>query len=1133
MKRTITFLIITFTLILPLALTGQNEKTDLRKALSEIQSKYNVQFSYDNALVENVKVANYSNWNERLNVKLERILKPAQLTFSKIDENYYVIKRIESSQPTSTLITNQANIPSAATVTPSRSARITGHVYDETGQSAIGVAVQIKGTQKGTITDPEGYFELDAAVGNTLIFSFIGYKTIEKQILDLLPLRIDLQVEATRMEEVVVVAYGVQKRAHLTGSVATLNTAELAQKPVDNLTTMLAGRLPGVITRQQSGVPGENQAKFFVRGRSSPTGSGAPLVIVDGVERAFDNLDPNEIETITILKDAASAAMYGVRAANGVVMVTTKGGKDSQKVNLSYTSTFSISKNTAFPEYPDGVGYATWHNKARALDGLAPDYTESDIEKIKNGDPEGMLGNTNWTKMIFEPFAPQSYHNLNITGGNSKLKFFNNAAFLNQRGIIKGVSFDRINLRSNVEYEASKDLSVVLNIAGRVEDRQQPGTSPGAQDITINNYKNIIFYSILARPTSQPYTREGVPLGWGNPIVARDMSGFYNQKRKIFQSSGTLRYKLPAVQGLTFRTTFSYDYENGLARHFQTPQRMATIDYASRELVYFDRLMSKDISSNVNELTQGFNDFTRTTFQAGADYSRTFGKHAFNGLLLFEEQSTKTSNFGVTAQDLPLTSIPDLNFATQYVNNSLYGSRGQSGTRGLVTRAGYVLDDKYLLELTGRVDWSSRFAKGKRLGLFPAVSAGWNVSREQFFEPLVNAIPRLKLRGSAGILGNDAIGDFRFLKTFSLATNPTVLFGNSPYLDLLTGAVPNYDITWEKTTTFNGGFEMDVFGSSTTLEVDAFYKVTRDILQSVAGVFPPSVGGNFPSVANAGIMDARGFEAVLTHRRTFNRDFRLSISGNVTFSTNRFIQTNESANVPSWQRRTGQPLGAVLGWVSDGLFQNQEEINASALPNYEVKPGFIKYKDLNGDGIIDFNDRTFIARSPIPELVAGLNIDVNYKKLGVSLFFQGATRTDLLLTGEYVGAGFSDGTFFTQPFKWSANTPYFILENSWQKEGDMTEFPRLTTITPFNNNLATDFWKRDASYLRLKTVEISYPFEIMKNKFGGKKRLNVFFSGTNLFTLSRLKFIDPEAPNVNNGFYPQQRVYNAGFNLSI
>jgi hypothetical protein len=294
--------------------------------------------------------------------------------------------------------------------------------------------------------------------------------------------------------------------------------------------------------------------------------------------------------------------MYGVRAANGVVMVTTKSGKKSEKINLSFTSTYSISKNTAFPDYPNGPDYALWHNKARQLDGLAVDYSPSDIDKIKNGDPDGILGNTEWTKLIFEPFAPQSYQNLNINGGSNKLKFFNNVARLHQDGIINGVSFDRINLRSNVEYEVNSNFSVALNIAGRVEERKQPGTSPGSQDITIDNYKNVIFYSILARPTSLPNLPDGTPLGWGNPLVARDQSGFYNQKRKIFQSTASFIYKLPTIPGLNLKANLSYDYENGLTKHFRTPQRLATWEYAKRELVYFDRLMSKDIASNKNEL---------------------------------------------------------------------------------------------------------------------------------------------------------------------------------------------------------------------------------------------------------------------------------------------------------------------------------------------------------------------------------------------------------------------------------------------------------------------------------------------------------------------------------------------------
>ena len=1109
------------------------EMTDIKKALRDIQDIYKVEFIYDDALVAGLKLGPYTNWEEKLDVKLDRILKPVKLTFSKISNQHYVIKTSSQTEEKQDVNTNLTPSKTASNVKAIKEKKVSGIITDENDQPAIGVTVLVKATGEGTITDFNGEYEIEVPENGVLVFSFIGYKTVEMPVAGKSKIDLKLEVESTKIEEIVVVAYGVQKRAHLTGSVASLSSKELSQKPVDNLTTMLSGRLPGVITRQQSGVPGENSAKFFIRGRSSPTGSGAPLIIVDGVERPFDNLDPNEIESISILKDAASAAMYGVRAANGVVMVTTKSGKESQKINLNFTSTYSISKNTAFPEYPDGVGYALWHNKARELDGLALDYTPSDIEKIRNGDPAGILGNTEWTKLIFEPFAPQAYQNLNINGGNSKLKFFNNAAYLHQDGIIQGVSFDRINLRSNVEYEVNPNFNVALNIAGRVEERKQPGTSPGSQDITINNYKNVIFYSILARPTSLPNLPDGTALGWGNPIVARDQSGFYNQKRKIFQSTVSFKYKIPGLEELSLKANLSYDYENSLAKHFQIPQRLATWEYAKRELVYFDRLMSKDIASNKNELSQGFNDYHRITTQMSADYNKTFGKNVLNALVLFEEQSTKTSTFGVAAQDLPLTALPELNFATQYITNSLYGSRGQRGTRGLVSRVGYVINDKYMTEFTGRADWSSRFSKGNRLGVFPAVSLGWNVSREKFFQNLTPYVSRLKLRASAGLLGNDDIGDFRFLKRFNLSTQPEVIFGDNAYLDLLTGAVPSYDITWEKTVTYNGGFEADILDGMFAIEFDAFYKVTTDILQSVAGVFPPSVGGNFPSIVNAGKMDARGFEAIVTHRKQVNKDFNYQISANVTFSRNKFLETDESTNVPPWQRRTGQPIGSVLGWVSDGLFQSNEEIASAALTTYEVKPGFIRYKDLNGDGVINFADRTWIGRSPIPEVIAGLNLSASYKNLSVSAFFQGATRTDLMLTGEYLGAGFSDGTFFTQPFKWGANTPYFILENTWQKEGDITEFPRLTTITPFNNNLSTDFWKRDASYIRLKTVEVSYSFKLKPNKYSGQTRLNVFFSGTNLLTLSKLKYIDPEAPTVNNGFYPQQKVFNFGINLSI
>jgi len=1109
---------------------AQKAGTSLRKALTDLQKEFGVQFVYDDALVNNLNIKLDASKEKSLDQKLSIILSDLNLSFSKIDNKYYAIKQGNISQKP--VATSLPTIQESKII--QNTYKITGVVTDQNNETAIGVTVMVKNTLNGTTTDENGGFELEVKGNEILQFSYIGYQTIEFSIGAKKTMNVKMLVESNKLEEVVVVAFGTQKRANVTGAVATLNTKELSKLPVDNLTTMLSGRLPGVITRQQSGVPGDNAAKFFIRGRSSPTGSGAPLIIVDGVERPFDNLDPNEIETITILKDAASASMYGVRAANGVVMVTTKRGSSGQKINLSYTSSFSASTNTAFPEYPDGVNYAQWHNKARALDNLALDYSESDIDKIRNGDPAGILGNTEWTKLIFEPFGGQTYQNLNITGGNGKLKFFNNASYLKQNGVIKGVSFSRVNLRSSIDYEVTPNFTVGLNLAGRAEDRMQPGTSAGSQDITINNYKNLVFYSILARPTTNAFLPDGETyLGWGNALAARDGSGFNNRKNKIFQSTASLKYKIPQVPGLSVRSNLSYDYENGFGKWFITPSNLASWDYAQRRVILFNRLMPKDVASDKNELTQRATDFTRTTMQFAADYNRAFGKNNFTGLILFEEQSTKTNAFSVAGQDLPLTSLPDLNFATQYIPNSLSGSRGQSGTRGLVSRLGYIRDDKYMAEFTGRVDWSSKFPADARMGIFPAVSLGWNISREAFFAPLSNKITNLKIRGSAGILGNDDIGDFRYLKTFNLSNQPQVIFGNNGYLDLLSGPVPNYDIKWERTTTYNAGFEMELLKGMFIIEVDAFYKLTTDILQSAAGVFPPSFGGNFPSIVNNGRMDARGFEAIVTHRKNITKNLNYSISANLTFSRNKYLQTDESLNVPAWQRRTGQPLGSVLGWVSDGLFQSEKEISESPVNTFEVKPGFIKYKDLNGDGVVNFADRTWIARSPIPEVIGGFNTSVGYKNLNINLFFQGATRTDLMLTGEYLGAGFSDGTFFTQPFKWGANTPYFLLENTWQKEGDITEFPRLTTVTPFNNNLSTDFWRRNASYLRLKTAELSYNFRLSRDNKPTGTMINVYLSGSNLWTLSRLKFIDPEAPTVNNGFYPQQRVYNFGINLSI
>lgn len=1090
----------------------------LKSVLLSLEKEANTHFAYVPTAIEVDREVSIAAKNQPLSAVLDKLLLPRSIQY-EVSGNYIILSKA---------------VMEPVEMTPPMLHIVTGTVTDDKGEPLIGASIALVGKPKGTVADGTGKYKLElteAEKDGQLMFSYVGYQKRTVPINGRTVVNAVLSSDNT-LNEVVVIGYGTQKRVNMTGSVATLNTKELGKVPVDNLNNMLGGRIAGVITRQQSGVPGENAAKFFIRGRSSPTGSGQPLLIVDGVERAFDNLDPNEIETISILKDA-SAAVYGVRAANGVVLVTTKRGKDSDNLNISFTSTFSASTNTAFPDYPNGVDYAIWHNRARQMDGLPQDYTAEDIEKIRTNDPNSVFGNTPWTTLIFEKYAPQSYQNLNISGGNSRLRFFTNVAYLKQGGIIKGVGFDRTNIRSNIEYQLNPNIQMSLNLAGRLENRNQPGTSPGAQDITINNYKNIVFYAILARPTTKPTLPDGTDLGWGNPFVARDKSGFLDRRNNIFQSTASLQVKIPQIKGLTCKGNLSYDYENGFSKWFITPNRLATWEYGRRELVYFDRLMPKDVGSNKNELHQRYSDYVRLTTQISADYANNFGHHQLTGLVLFEEQGTKTSNFGVGAQNLPLPSLPDFNFATDYIANSLFGSRGRRGTRGLVSRMGYAFKNRYLAELVGRVDWSTKFPAASRRGFFPAASLGWNLAEENFFKKRLGFVEALKLRGSVGLLGSDDISDFRYLKTFNLALNPTLVLGNNAYLDVLTGAVPNYHLTWEKTTVYNGGFDLELDQSIFGVEFDYFYKVTRDILQNVAGVYPPSVGGYFPSTQNAGIMDARGFEVVLKHNNAVTPAFRYQIAGNLTFARNRFIRTDESANVPAWQRRTGRSMGSILGWVSDGLYQNQEEIANGPVPFAGVKPGYIRYKDLNGDGIIDAADRTWIGRSPIPEIMGGFNLSISYKNLTLGAFWQGAARTDFMLTGEYLEAGFSDGTFFTQPFKWGANTPYFILENTWQREGDQTAFPRLSTETPTNNNISSDFWKRDASYIRLKTAEISYRIPLRRAGKMTNSNLTVYTSGSNLLTFSKLKYLDPEAPTVSNGFYPQQRVFNVGVNLNF
>lgn len=1009
---------------------------------------------------------------------------------------------------------------------------VKGRVVDADGEPLPGVVVMQKSSgSMGAMTDENGNFSLSVSSADAvLLFTLMGYQDAEEPVGAKRHFNVTLKDDTTFLDEAVVVGYGVQKKGTLTSSIASINREKLSSAPTDNMSNMLGGKLPGLVSRQTSGVPGENEAQIYIRGIST-TGTSTPLVLVDGVERDFSNLDPSEIADITILKDAASAAVYGVKGANGVILVTTRRG-DVASTTVTYNASLTMSGNAEMIELLDGEEFAYWHNKASDLDGLMREYSEQQIGYIRNGnDPQGIFGNTDYLDLVFKKVAYGQNHNLSISGGSKSVRYFVGGSYLDQDGIIDNVWFKRYNLRSNVDINLSDDLTLKLDVSGRIENRHQNGVSAGSSDPTASldnggaeyGYKNIVFYALSARPTTRPMTPDGVYIGYQNPLAARDASGFQEKNRSFVQTGVTLQYNVPFVKGLTAKAMGSYDFQNTLQKKLLLPCDQVTPKYSSAdETLTLTPGNSPHLASGVNQLTESHQLFSRYTFTAQLNYQNTFDLHEVGADLVWEQSGTSSRYFAAGKQNFAITEIPDLDFSTDVTPNSVRGYHSHTGRQGLLFRANYVYDGKYIVSASLRNDWSAKFSKSHRLGVFPALSLGWRMNET------------LKLRASWGVLGNDSISDFLYVQGVSLSTKPTAVINGKPVQSISTTSVPNSDITWETTTTYNVGADLRLWDGLLSAEADVFYKVTTNILQSQAGENPPSIGSNFPAIVNSGVVDVKGFELSLKHENKVG-ELAYTIGANTSFARNRYISINDSDNIPAYQSKLGQSLGAVLGYVSDGLYRDEQDLASSPKTSNAVRVGDIKYKDLNGDGKITAEDRTWIARSPIPEVMFGLDFNFKWRGFDAVLFFQGATNTEIMLCGTYSALGYSDGTYYTQAFKWGSNPPKYLVEGSWTPDHTDASYPRLSTQSSPNNVYTSDFWARDASYLRLKNVQLGYTFPKAVTRKFYVDALRLYVSASNVFTISGLSAlgIDPEAPSVNNGYYPQQRVVSLGASLTF
>lgn len=1010
---------------------------------------------------------------------------------------------------------------------------VRGVVKDMDGETLIGVNVKVKDTKQGTLTDANGEFILNLSNSNaTLEFSYVGYAPKSVALQGKKFIEVLMEQSSQALDEIVVVGYGTQKKSSLTGSIAQIDNKELMQAPTGNVSTLLAGRIAGLTAVQQSGVPGRDDATLMIRGISTLGDKSGPMIIVDGVPREFGNLDPNEIQSISILKDASAAAVYGMQAANGVILVTTKQGSE-KKASVTYSGSFGIDENTRFPKFLDGPQYAYYWNKAMELDGKAPTFTESMFNSIKNG--TNGFGNTNWVDQVFQT-GQRQHHNISIDGGSKTTKYFISAGYYNQQGNVKAFEFDRYNFRSNISTQIGNNLTIGLNLGGRQENRKNPNMS--AEDIV---YQAVRMYPYL------PMQVDGMNVGalpvyqLINPVSALSDGGKYKEQVNSLQSNLTIKWGVPFVEGLSLNSLLSYDYSAMMANRFFTPYQLMKATLGYNEITYTPEytntagFLDPDTKEYVTTLEEAVSKSVRSTVQFSMNYARKFGDHDVTGLFLYEYSNYDYHGLGLTAQGFEFDDIHELNHSDKLKNStgkSYYGKSDAIPRAGYVGRLTYGYKGKYLAEVSGRYDGSYKFSPENRWDFFPAASLGWRVSEEDFFKEAAPFVDNFKLRASWGKLGSDAnVSPFQFYNYVqAMQTYPVVVIGGVPQKGYITSGVANPDLTWEVATSYNFGFDLNLWNNLLGIEFDVFYKKTTDILANQQGNFPASVGNYYPSIINYGVVDNRGIDLVITTQKRFG-EVNFSARGTLNWARNKILRYNNS-DIAYYQRNIGRSMGEKDGFIALGLFQSEEEIRNSALVGSNTLPGDIKYKDLNGDGIINYDqDRTWIGRSSTPEMMFGLNLAFDWRGFDFSALFQGAALCDQALMGFYPNIGWDD-TQFTRPFYGGGNSPLELIENSWTPDNPNAKYPRLTTGYRYNS-YANTMWLYDGAYVRLKNVQIGYTIPKSICKYIGAEQLRIYVTGQNLLTFSHNPFLDPEAPDVSNGYYPQQKNYTVGLTVTF
>jgi TonB-linked SusC/RagA family outer membrane protein len=916
------------------------------------------------------------------------------------------------------------------------------------------------------------------------------------------------------LSEVVVVGYGEQKKATLTGSVTTVKGSEIVQTPVTNVSNSLAGRLPGVTAVTRSGEPGADASTIRIRGANT-LGNNDALIVVDGIPgRSLDRIDPNSIESITVLKDA-SAAIYGAQAANGVILITTKRGKVGKpeiQVNLNQ----GYGRPTRIPDMADAAEYATMLNEIDMYRSRDPRYTADEIQKFRDGSDPWRYPNTDWFDAVLKPWSGQAYGNITVQGGSENLKYFLLAGAKNQDGYYhkSATKYTQYDFRSNLDGKINNNINIGFDIAGRQENRFFPTRGAG----------QIFWMTMRGKPQMHAYWPDGTPgpdIEYGdNPaVISTDATGYDRDKWYVLNSNAKININIPWVKGLSVTSNVGIDKAFRFRKRFETPWYLYSWDGQTYD-ANGEPLLVKGKKGYVSpNLSQEMEDNSNILLNGLINYDRTFGEvHGFKFLIGTERRTGYGDRFSAFRRDVLSASVDQLFAGAADEFQRINGSASQSARLNYFGRVNYSFSEKYLAEFVWRYDGSYIFPESKRYGFFPGISAGWRISEEAFWQDNVSFINSFKLRGSWGQTGNDRIDEYQYLSSYALNSIPVVFGETIENRTLYEARIPNREVTWEVANQSNIGFEAQLLNSRLSIEADYFYNKRSQILWWRNASIPRSTGLTLPR-ENIGRVANQGWEFNVGYNDNFG-DLKYQIGVNGGYAKNKILFWDEAPGSPEYQLSTGRPMNTGLYYESIGVFRDQAHVDATEAKWSDARPGDVIFKDVNNDGKIDGNDRIRIEKNDLPRFTGGMNLNLQFKGFDLAVLFQAATGAVRYLNTESGEIG-----NFTKDF----------YDNRWTPQNPNASQPRtFNRGDEYWRNQSNTHFLQNTDYLRLKNLQFGYNFPVGMTQKIGMQGLRVYVSGFNLLTFSPgVKDFDPESNSSNGTNYPLQKVANGGLTVTF